>query len=253
MYVSTTTFTVTNGKDGAQGIQGIQGEPGKDGHTPVITIENGNWYIDGVNIKVSATGPKGETGNGISSIEKTSTNGVVDTYTITFTDGTTTTFTVTNGNDGVDGKTPYIGGNGNWWIGQEDTGVKAEIQEDKYLIPNTLDKNYFEGKTIVCIGDSITAGVGTTVGVNDYVTLLGEKLGANTIRKGVSGTVLCTDGQRKCNIDMLTKENINGADIVTIFMGINDWANATKNFYSLRTLGSDDTSTIYGAVDMWCR
>ena len=247
---TTTTFNVTNGKDGAQGIQG---EPGKDGHTPVITIANGYWYIDGVNTKVSATGPKGETGNGISSIEKTATNGVVDTYTITYTDGTTSIFTVVNGNDGVDGKTPYIGGNGNWWIGQEDTGVTAEIQEDKYLIPNTLDNNYFEGKTIVCIGDSITAGVGTTVGVNDYVTLLGEKLGANTVRKGVSGTVLCTDGQRKCNIDMLTKENINGADIVTIFMGINDWANATKNFYSLGTLGSDDTSTIYGAVGMWCR
>ena len=25
-----------------------------------------------------------------------------------------------------DGKTPYIGGNGNWWIGTEDTGVKVK-------------------------------------------------------------------------------------------------------------------------------
>ena len=40
---------------------------------------------------------QGETGNGIASIEKTSTEGLVDTYTITYTDGTTTTFTVTNG------------------------------------------------------------------------------------------------------------------------------------------------------------
>lgn len=53
-----------------------------------------------------ATGPQGpqgvqgETGNGISSITKTATAGLVDTYTITFTDGATTTFTVTNGADG---------------------------------------------------------------------------------------------------------------------------------------------------------
>lgn len=36
-------------------------------------------------------------GKGISSITKTSTSGLVDTYTITFSDGATTTYTVTNG------------------------------------------------------------------------------------------------------------------------------------------------------------
>lgn len=30
------------------------------------------------------------------------------------------------GKDGADGLTPYIGNNGNWWIGASDTGVKAE-------------------------------------------------------------------------------------------------------------------------------
>lgn len=30
-----------------------------------------------------------------------------------------------DGQDGADGDTPYIGGNGNWWIGQTDTGVAA--------------------------------------------------------------------------------------------------------------------------------
>ena len=47
------------------------------------------------------TGDTGETGNGISNIRKTSTSGLVDTYTITYTDGTTTTFTVTNGQNGT--------------------------------------------------------------------------------------------------------------------------------------------------------
>ena len=30
-----------------------------------------------------------------------------------------------NGSDGADGNTPFIGENGNWWIGETDTGVKA--------------------------------------------------------------------------------------------------------------------------------
>ena len=142
---TTTIFTVTNGAQGAQGeqgIQGIQGEKGEDGHSPVITIQNGNWYIDGVDTTKPAQGLKGETGNGISSIEKTGTEGLVDTYTITYTDGTTTTFTVTNGaqgiqgiqgekgdkgEDGEDGHTPVITvQNGNWYVDGVDTGVRAE-------------------------------------------------------------------------------------------------------------------------------
>ena len=46
-------------------------------------------------------GDPGETGNGISNISKTSTSGLVDTYTIYYTNGTTSTYNVTNGSDGV--------------------------------------------------------------------------------------------------------------------------------------------------------
>lgn len=42
---------------------------------------------------------KGDPGVGIANIAKTSTVGLVDTYTITYTDGTTSTFDVTNGQD----------------------------------------------------------------------------------------------------------------------------------------------------------
>ncbi len=44
-------------------------------------------------------GDDGEAGNGIASITKTGTSGLVDTYTITYDDGDTDTFTVTNGSD----------------------------------------------------------------------------------------------------------------------------------------------------------
>jgi hypothetical protein len=36
-----------------------------------------------------------------------------------------------NGSNGENGLTPFIGGNGNWWIGTEDTGVKAIGQDGK--------------------------------------------------------------------------------------------------------------------------
>lgn len=48
---------------------------------------------------VGEDGQQGEDGVGIASISKTGSSGLVDTYTITYTDGDTDTFTVTNGSD----------------------------------------------------------------------------------------------------------------------------------------------------------
>ena len=47
--------------------------------------------------KDGSPGLPGATGNGISTITKTGASGLVDTYTITYTNGNTTTYTVTNG------------------------------------------------------------------------------------------------------------------------------------------------------------
>lgn len=115
------------GQQGPQGIQGIQGEQGEIGPTPNITMsatadatssatpsvevnktgtaENPSFALAFSGLKgtkgdTGNTGPTGATGNGIASITKTGTQGLVDTYTITMTDGTTATFTVTNGQDG---------------------------------------------------------------------------------------------------------------------------------------------------------
>ena len=64
---TTSAFTVTNGENGEQGIQGLKG---LDGHTPVVTIENGYWTVDGVATEVLAQGPKGDPGeNGKSAYE----------------------------------------------------------------------------------------------------------------------------------------------------------------------------------------
>ena len=107
--------------DGAPGLQGEQGPQGIQGET----------------------GPQGETGVGIQSVVQTTEateDGGVNVVTVTRTDGTTSTFAVRNGSkgstgpagadgkdgapgaDGQDGTTPTIGDNGNWYIGDTDTG-----------------------------------------------------------------------------------------------------------------------------------
>lgn len=54
---------------------------------------------------------------------------------LTYTNGTTVNLGRVVGNDGQDGKdgqdgqAPYIGENGNWWIGTTDTGVKATADD----------------------------------------------------------------------------------------------------------------------------
>ena len=98
-------------------------------HYPII--QNETWYVwdatanDYVSTNVPANGIVGPTGNGISSIVKTNTSGIVDTYTINFTDGTAATFTVTNGESGV-----YVGTqeptnpNVNVWINPDGEGIE---------------------------------------------------------------------------------------------------------------------------------
>ena len=139
---NTSTFTVTNGAAGATGATGAtgpegptgptgptgaQGETGigiasiaktgtndlvdtytityTNGSTSTFTVTNGAAGADGA---TGPTGATGATGNGISSIAKTGTSGLVDTYTITYTDASTSTFTITNGEDGQNGVSPTV-------------------------------------------------------------------------------------------------------------------------------------------------
>ena len=69
----------------------VSGQDGKDGKTPYI--QDGYWYIDGVNTGVRAEGLNG-------------TNG-------------------TDGKNGEDGQTPYIQ-DGYWYIGGVNTGISVQ-------------------------------------------------------------------------------------------------------------------------------
>lgn len=72
-------------------------------------------------------GLPGPAGNGIEKIEKTGTEGLVDTYTITYTNGQIFTYTVTNGSEGDKGETGAQGPEGPQGP-KGDTGATPNIQ-----------------------------------------------------------------------------------------------------------------------------
>ncbi len=101
VFVSCDSETI----QGEQGIQGEKGEPGAKGEKgdkgdsgeAGAKGEKGEKGDKGDAGAQGAKGDNGDDGVGIESVEKTSTKGNIDTYTITFTDGATKTFKVTNG------------------------------------------------------------------------------------------------------------------------------------------------------------
>lgn len=150
------------------GAQGIKGEDGKDG----------------------ADGKNGDQGVGVANIAKTSTNGLVDTYTVTLTDGKTNTFTVTNGMNGTNGTNGTDGTDGvdgisatHYWDGttltvtsasgtssanlkgdKGDDGVLTPEQEELLSIIPTL-KDWYEQETyedLAFVGDVLPKNSGAT-------------------------------------------------------------------------------------------
>lgn len=123
-WVSITAMRGENGKDGVngaigpqgpqgatgpQGPQGPQGEKGADGTMSFndLTAEQ-KASLKG---DTGATGPKGDTG-------ATGPQGPRGEQ----------------GPQGSAGLTPFIGSNGNWWIGTTDTGVKAAVENGLQMV-----------------------------------------------------------------------------------------------------------------------
>lgn len=110
---------------GEKGADGADGAKGEDGISPKVQINavTNEWEISVNNglswtsTGVKATGTDGKDGvdgkNGRDGIDgKDGKDGI-------------------NGQDGKDGDTPFVGSNGNWWIGTTDTGVKAAGQDGR--------------------------------------------------------------------------------------------------------------------------
>lgn len=92
-------FYIPEGQQGEPGKPGNPGNPGANGKTPYI--QNGYWYIDGVNLGVKAEGKPGSNGTSVTItriIESTESGG---TNIVEFSDGSR--LNVRNGNDGEGG------------------------------------------------------------------------------------------------------------------------------------------------------
>ena len=149
-----------NGKDGINGVDGKAGANGKDGINGVdgkdgingksIEVQRATEYIqwryegdEWQNLVAIAdiTGPAGQKGadgaNGKTPEFRVNENtlqwryvgdeiwlNLYDLSVLKGLDGKDGADGI-NGKDGANGNTPFIGENGNWWIGETDTGVKA--------------------------------------------------------------------------------------------------------------------------------
>ncbi len=116
----------SDGQDGSDGSDGQQGEPGTPGQ-------------DGATILSGALDPTTEQGKDGDLYFNTMSSDLFQKV-----DGVWTKIANIRGEAGEDGITPHIGENGNWWVGDEDTGYSAvgengesstvSVDEDGYLI-----------------------------------------------------------------------------------------------------------------------
>lgn len=99
-------FDVMDGEEGPQGNQGPMGPQGPQGPQGIPGEQGPQGEV----------GPKGDPG-------KDGKDGK-------------------DGNDGVDGLSPFIGSNGNWWIGNTDTGTKARGEQGVAGAPGKDGSDY---------------------------------------------------------------------------------------------------------------
>ena len=279
-------YTVANGVNGEDGADGTcmrtgESNPsddlGQNGDSYINTItwdyfvkENDAWVFKG-NIKgtAGANGSAGTDGVSVSSVAKTGSNGLVDTYTITYSDGTSSTFEITNGDNGTNGNTILVG------IGAP-TGATGGVDGDSYIDSSTW--NYYlkvsnnwelqgnikgaDGRGIASITKTGPAADGLTYTYTITYTD-GSEPYQFTVTNGKNGTAVLTgdtnptdqgvDGDSYINTtswDYFVKENgywvkkgnIKGVSIVSITRTDGDGTPGTVDTYTI-TYSNGTTST----------
>lgn len=107
------------------------------------------------------------------------------------------------------------------------------------------ESNYWHDKSFVCIGDSITAGSGTT---KTYWEFLNEFLNPLSMKAmGVSGScVSATSDYGTSNSPLINRyTSIPDSDVITIYMGTNDYGHETP----LGTIDDKGDISFYGALN----
>ena len=107
------------------------------------------------------------------------------------------------------------------------------------------DINPWEDRSAVFVGDSITAGSGTT---KIYFEYLAERLGLSSVTPmGVGGSCIsAASNYGQYNQPLINRyQNIPSADLIVVFMGTNDYGHETP----LGSVNDTQDGTFYGALN----
>ena len=116
-----------------------------------------------------------------------------------------------------------------------------------------LASDFYEGKKITFLGDSITCGVGATNQATErYSTVLSTMLGATENNMGNSGWVIATGGVRNSQLQNVSKIP-KDSDIVIVMLGTNDQNLGNSTQYMLGKDGDTSTTTEWGAAEAMCK
>ena len=259
-----------------QTVQGEKGDDGADGKTPYIG-ENGNWWIGELDTGVKAAGTDGEKGDKGEPGEKgeqgepgekgeqgepgekgeqgepgeKGEQGEPGEKGEQGEPGE-------KGDKGEPGDSPYIGPNGNWWVGDTDTGVMArepEVEIAKYCtVPETAVIGHND-EIIYFITIENTDDRDVEVNVTDTVP-------ENTIYRGgadlydgaaLSWTVAVPKGETGCvsyTVSVSSEVSLFGNNMIKSTIGsVGNKTAATHSVYIGRTFNSADTQYIDIAIE----
>jgi len=184
--------------------------------TPNVTIGAGGVTLtddDFIDFPVN----EGADGRGITSIELTGTAGLVDTYTITYTDETTSTFEVTNGSDGDDGinadmtrtsvTSNAIANSGSKTFAYSSSTNLGWLFGTRLRFANDAS-NYMEGTVTAVSATSVTATMDNSVGSGTYTSWNIGIAGDKGTAGDVAGSIVTEDSNASLVITTQTTANL---------------------------------------------
>lgn len=165
----------------------------------------------------------------------------------------------------IKGSSPKIeiNSNGLWVIDGKETQVVADWSKvlvvGKIKAYDYLEKESFSDKKITIIGDSITAGAGTSdKKTKSYCSILSSLLGATVENLGINGTTFC-EGLIGSDFSSATSryEDVKNYDDETDYfivqLGVNDWIRSISSNLKMGSIGSYDLNTICGALNVYAK
>lgn len=248
----TFSYTLDNGTTKTSTLDVMNGVNGKDGK-------------DGQNGAKGNPGQNGQDGIGISKIEKTKTEGLVDTYVITFSDDSTFQYTVTNGKDGKNG-TGSSTGEENVIESIKVNGVAQTVAEDKSVditVPTVdVDKNYVDTELDKYVTDEELNAKGYLTSHQDISGKVDKVKGKSLIAdteierlksvKNYDDTEIKTELTKKANSTDVTKEISDKiAEVVSdapesfnTLKEISDWISGHENDASAMNSAIKDNKSV---------